>query len=618
LRLLPFLLLGLAACGGGGTSPAPKVTPAMVATAGPAAIGKGTLTLRFPPTFAKVVNFVRKTSSSSRRPAYVNPTAGNLLDIYVGGTLVLNLDGVTPSDSGTVVATSDGTQTFNNVPVYSAQSDIAVIEWDSTHSSILALGENPSVSFSPGTALNVALTLQMNATGFAISQYNDGSRATALNAQNYIVGAPGYPTSVYFYPIDPLGGYTTAVPATGYGGVPPSATVTGTATLGDNSRIGAQPTGSYLLSYATANSGITTTASTTNPAYFYNDTYDYPELNALWHAATVSFTSIAPYTVQQQITLRAGPKVIHEYALPTQNSGTLYAIVAGPDGNLWGGETNSSNVYKITTAGVATEYMTPTPNAGVFGMTAGSDGNLWFAEFDNSNVAKMVPGTGVITEYPLPQGGSGPSAMATAPDNRIWVVEYYCSVNSLAVFTPGPSPTFSQYSVPQVCSAPELLTFDGTGNIWFAEGYYSHLVQYATPGGSFPLGSPPALGAPASGMTTGSDGNIWLTEANSNVLARITVPGDVLTEFPLTSIGGSAGAAPTSIITGPDGDLWFSEPGVDAIARVVPGNTPVVLSETQVPTENASPHALTIGPDGNIWFTEDGSQRDYVGVLTLL
>jgi streptogramin lyase len=591
------------------------VTATAGAAAAPAAIGKGKLTLVYPVTYAKVVTGVRRSGAASKRPAYVNPTAGNLLDVYVGGYLALNLDGVTPSDSGTVVTSPDGSQTFSNVPIYSTISDIAVIEWDSTHSSILAVGENPSVSFSPGTALNVALTLQMNATGFAISQYSDGSRATAFNAQNYSVGAPGYPTNVYVYATDPLGGYTTAVPATGYGGVPSNVTVSGSATLGDSSKIGAQPLGSYLVSYASMSSGVAATASATNPAYFFYNTASYPELNTLWYANTVSFASIAPSTFSQSITLRAGPKVIHEYALPTQNSGALYAIVAGPDGNLWGGESNSSKAYKMTTAGVATEYTTPTANAGPWGFTAGSDGNLWFSEFDNSNVAKIVPGTGVITEYALPQGGSGPSWIASAPDNRIWVVEYYCSVNSLAVFSPGPSPTFAQYSIPQSCSAPYFLTFDGSGNIWFAEAYYSHDVQYATPGGSFPLGSPPSLSVAASGETTGSDGNIWLTEGNSNMLARITVPGDVLTEFPLTSIGGSAGANPTSIITGLDGNLWFTEPGINAIARVTPGNTPAVLSETQMPTENAGPHALNIGPDGNIWFTEDGGQRDYVGVL---
>ena len=50
-----------------------------------------TTTLRFPANYRTAANAKRKPAQT-RQPAYVNPTGGNLLDIYVGGVLVKNLD----------------------------------------------------------------------------------------------------------------------------------------------------------------------------------------------------------------------------------------------------------------------------------------------------------------------------------------------------------------------------------------------------------------------------------------------------------------------------------------------------------------------------------------------
>jgi len=53
-------------------------------------------------------------------------------------------------------------------------------------------------------------------------------------------------------------------------------------------------------------------------------------------------------------------------------------ITAGPDGNLWFVECASNKFGKITTAGVVTEF--PSPSACPAYIVTGSDGNLWFTE----------------------------------------------------------------------------------------------------------------------------------------------------------------------------------------------------------------------------------------------
>ena len=97
--------------------------------------------------------------------------------------------------------------------------------------------------------------MQMNATGFAISQSADGSGATMLGGPTYGMGAPGPPSLVYIYPTDPLGGYSGAAPLSGFSGVP-AVTVSGTA--GDGSAIGRQVTGAYAVKFTTYASAIAT------------------------------------------------------------------------------------------------------------------------------------------------------------------------------------------------------------------------------------------------------------------------------------------------------------------------------------------------------------------------
>lgn len=216
----------LAGCGGGGgqTTPTVKTSAPPSSPQGKPA-GRGTLTIQFPGTFKRAA----KAGKTAQKPAYVNPTAGNLLDIYVDGTLQTNLDGVTPTDSATVLGGGDGTQTLS-IPLYStATNDIAVVEWDSGGPGggyLLAAGENATTpSFSPGTAPIIALSMLMNVQGIAISTSSSGSLAVQLSqsVNTFTVGCGvNPPTSNLFFlfATDVSGGFVVpnAPATTGYGG----------------------------------------------------------------------------------------------------------------------------------------------------------------------------------------------------------------------------------------------------------------------------------------------------------------------------------------------------------------------------------------------------------------
>lgn len=66
------------------------------------------------------------------------------------------------------------------------------------------------------------------------------------------------------------------------------------------------------------------------------------------------------------------------YALSA--GGTFSGVTAGPDGNMWGAESEYGHIVRVTTNGTMTEYPPPTPNMLPGAVAAGPDGNIWFTE----------------------------------------------------------------------------------------------------------------------------------------------------------------------------------------------------------------------------------------------
>ena len=78
------------------------------------------------------------------------------------------------------------------------------------------------------------------------------------------------------------------------------------------------------------------------------------------------------------------------FAIPTPAS-QPYAIIVGPDGNLWFTEGNGNRIGKITTSGGITEFAVPTPFSNPSGIVVGGDGNLWFTDTSGNYVGKITP-----------------------------------------------------------------------------------------------------------------------------------------------------------------------------------------------------------------------------------
>jgi hypothetical protein len=222
-----------------------------------------------------------KIASTTRRsPKYVDPIGcqygscpPNLIDIYVDGVLVPNLDGCAgPLDSICVNSMNDGTQNLS-IPLYSTNSnDIVVEEFDPCGSDcgdLLAMGNTFVGSFQPGTAVNASVTMQMNTAYVGILDVYNQQDPEVMTGQTYYglsgtCGESPQKTQFGLYTADSLGDF---VPVAGYGG---TSTPTETATS-DNGGTTLTPQttipGLWFVSWDGNCDGVAVNATATNPAY---------------------------------------------------------------------------------------------------------------------------------------------------------------------------------------------------------------------------------------------------------------------------------------------------------------------------------------------------------------
>jgi virginiamycin B lyase len=253
------------------------------------------------------------------------------------------------------------------------------------------------------------------------------------------------------------------------------------------------------------------------------------------------------------------PTTIGEYNAPQYQTGPggihasgLSDICIGPDGNVWGTDSDIGGIDTFDGAGKFKTF--PMPGSQAMGISTGSGGNLWFAEQGTGKIGKITP-SGQIVSYaiPVPKGvRSMPSWTMRGPDGRTWFLDQAIGAVSAGTIAP-----------------------DGK------------IVKYPLPEGSEPIEA-----------VAGPDGNLWITDGVRDAVLVLSTSGKLLATHYLT-----AGAGVYGITLGPDKNLWFTEYAAGRIGRMT---TSGVSKEFDPPTAQAGPVEITAGPDGNLWFTESG------------
>jgi virginiamycin B lyase len=167
------------------------------------------------------------------------------------------------------------------------------------------------------------------------------------------------------------------------------------------------------------------------------------------------------------------------------------------------------------------------------------------------------------------------------------------SVCEPKVITDAPSKYVFDIKTPTRCSAPNGITTDSAGNVWFVEQNASRLAKYDMSSGNFTEYTLPVNHPITWGMAVTPDGDVWLTDANSSAIIRFDPGSGEFTQYAL-----SRGSFPMQMVLGPEGSLWFTELYGHKIGVIKPLDGS--LNEFDVDV-GAGPTGLAFDSSGSLW-----------------
>jgi streptogramin lyase len=160
---------------------------------------------------------------------------------------------------------------------------------------------------------------------------------------------------------------------------------------------------------------------------------------ALWFTAAVTVPAIGGGPrIGRMSTSGAYTEFTLPCALAATAPGPDSRIVLAPDGKFWFTLSNwlGSNYIAVTsTTGAMTGWEIPSHSgqygANLFAITAGPDGNIWFTERGFGTVVRMTP-SGTMTEVIARDRTNYPVGITAGPDGNIWFTRSQGSIARMA------------------------------------------------------------------------------------------------------------------------------------------------------------------------------------------
>ncbi|HEX3528666.1 MAG TPA: hypothetical protein VH988_16510 [Thermoanaerobaculia bacterium] len=292
----------------------------------------------------------------------------------------------------------------------------------------------------------------------------------------------------------------------------------------------------------------------------------------------------------------AAATTIREFVVPTDS----FDLTAGADGAVWFTISDATALGRLSTDGTYRTVDLPAPSVpfedlGLLGITLAPDGSLWAAAPLRNSVFRLSL-AGVTSQFQTPN--LSPSAVTTGPDGNVW----FSAPHTVGRITN--SGQITLFGVPNNLAVGHI-TAGPDGNLWLAEKNANKVARVTLTGDVTEFTLPHPGSSPLS-ITPGFNNDLWFTEADGNRIGHITTSG-AITEYDLPH----PSSQPVTIVKAPDGNLWFTE-YAGRIGRITPQG---VVTEITVPVPTVKPAALAVGPDGNLWFTE--TQGISIGRVTL-
>jgi virginiamycin B lyase len=325
--------------------------------------------------------------------------------------------------------------------------------------------------------------------------------------------------------------------------------------------------------------------------------------------------------------LTPGALIIHEYAIPTRNSGALY-IVSGNGTDLWFTENSANKIARILPNGKISEFTIPSRNSEPVAIAAGPGQKLWFTEYFANKIGSITS-SGKVEELAIPTRGAAPIGITVSPKGQVWYTQWY----RVGVGRVRSNGAFLAYDLShgETSGAPSMVAVDSANTVWFTEAQSAKPLGWITKVGKVGeiSGQPtpasscapkpcvaPALAVQYGNFVTPPPVTISFSEEirgmptlSSLIISKGVIwfaAGDSIGQFrPPTSIKyfklRMSGADVTDVVLGSDGCLWFTEFGANRIGRITPDGE---IREFEIPTPDSGPWGIASTKEGAVWFVE--------------
>src|SRR6266567_985473 len=283
---------------------------------------------------------------------------------------------------------------------------------------------------------------------------------------------------------------------------------------------------------------------------------------------------------------RQGFTLVHNFTEPSGYSSPLFVKVDS-GGHIWFTEPDTHAIGELTvTNGTPSwqQWSVPTANAEPYDLTIDHAGHIWFTEFGASKIGEFDPSLQQFSEAATPTASSSPYGIA-GPDpttGSIWFTESNSAVARIGRFTPPLNGALNTANIAEYVTnvgsvnndTPHLITFDGSGNVWWTEGFDANIGQLVISS---------AVNGTSNGVT------------------------EHLVPLPNCVIGPNCAVHISGIGVDSTNTVWFDDSLSSRIGSFVPStNTFTIYPVGGGLTSNSHPHdGLAVDSNDNVWFTEE-------------
>jgi virginiamycin B lyase len=178
--------------------------------------------------------------------------------------------------------------------------------------------------------------------------------------------------------------------------------------------------------------------------------------------------------------------------------------------------------------------------------------------------------------------------------------------SALTVDSFNSTPQIGQYTIEYPTqphsTAPNAITLDSSGDVWFTLGNVSSIAELIPSNGTIHEYHLPGMkngGLVSWGLVIDNyTSTAWFTDFTSNSVWSFDMISHQFTQHKLTTVG----ALPFGIAIDQDQNIWFTELAANKIGEI--SHLTGGLSEIPIPVSGTpAPSGITISPTGVVWFT---------------